>query len=409
MKFRSFLLTTLSLSLYANTTLLSLIDSAHRNEHIESLANRTDAANLYYRATKNSYLPRIDAFGNATLVDRTGGFDAKRSTAAGVKAQMILFDGFKRENALHQHSALHHAALHDLVGEKKAVSLDVIQRYFELQNTLDEIQSNTAMRDRLEAQLVRLEKFRSAGLASEDALMRMRSEHANVVYLLEDLRYRSDLQKGDLAIITNQHISDLKPSEIKEPTALKAEEPDSLKALRYSRDAKVYEAEKSDTGYWPTVSIEDQYGYYDYHNDPIAAMRVHSQNKFTASLTLNLIDFSSASTAKEALAAQAQAQTSELAYAAKEAQNNITMAARSIERSRTLIHAAQSAYDASQKTFDAVTQKYEARIVDYITYLDALHSLTDASNQLGSAKRSLQYAYAAYYYYAGYDPKEFVQ
>ncbi|MDP3466242.1 MAG: TolC family protein [Sulfuricurvum sp.] len=396
-------------ALYAQTTLPSLIESAHRNEKIMGLEQRASAAALGHQSTKNSYLPRVDAFANASLVDRTGGFDAKRSAVAGVKAEMIVFDGFKRENTINQSDAFKNAASYDLLAGKKALTLQVIQRYFELQNTLDEIDTNILMRDQLSAQLGRLEKFRSAGLASEDTLMRMRSELSNAQYGLEDLKYQADQQKGDLEIISSQKISDLKPSRVIEPALTKTEELDTLKALRYSRDAKKFEAEKTDAGYLPTIKIEDQYAYYDYYNDPIASMRVDTQNKLTASLTMNLIDFSSASTAKQALIAQAQAQTSELAYASKEAQHNVHMTIRNVERSRIMIDAAQSAFDASQKTFDAVKQKYEARIVDYITYLDALHSLTDTTNQLTRAKRSLNYAYAAYYYYAGLDPKEFVQ
>lgn len=395
--------------LQAQTALPSLIDSAHQNERIESLSQRFNAAQLGHLSAKKSYLPRIDAFANASLVDHTGGFDAKRSVASGLKAQMVVFDGFKRENSLNQTNALQNAARYDLSRGKKEVTLEVIQRYFELQNTLDEIETNVLMRDQLNAQVVRLEKFRSAGLASEDVLMRMRSELSNAQYLLEDLKYQADRQKGELEVITNQKISDLAPSILIEPTNLQTEEPDALKALRYSRDAKRFEAEKADAGLLPTLTLEDQYAFYDYYNDPIASMRVDRQNKLTASLNMNILDFGSASAAKQALAAEAQAQNSDLAYASKEANNNLLMAERYIERSRTLIDASQSAYDASVKTFDAVKQKYEARIVDYITYLDALHALTDSTNRLSRAKRSLHYAYAAYYYYAGHDPKEFVR
>jgi len=396
-------------ALHAQTTLPSLIDSALRNDRVESLNQRAAAAALNHQATQRSYLPRIDAFANAALVDHTGGFDAKRSYAAGVKAQMIVFDGFKRKNAINQSNALQNAARYDLSEGKKSVTLEVIQRYFELQNILDEIQTNTMLRDQIEHQLIRLEKFRSAGLASEDSLTRMRSELSNAQYLLEDLNYQADRQKADLELITGQTLEDLAPSVLVEPAITKTDEPDSLKALRFSRDAKRFEAEKTDAGYLPTITLEDQYGYYDYYNDPIASMRVKNQNKLTASLTLNLVDFSTASTAKQALAAQAQAQTSELAYASKEAENDLLMATRNIERTRVQIDSAQNAYLASQKTFDAVKQKYEARIVDYVTYLDALHALTDTTNQLSRAKRALHYAYAAYYYYAGLDPKEFVQ
>lgn len=407
MKYIWLLLTAAALN--AQTTLLSLIESAQHNEKITSLEHQASAAVLSHQSAKSAYLPRVDAFANGSLVDRTGGFDAKRSGAAGFRAEMIVFDGFKRENTLSQSDAVKNAAQYDLAAQKKGLSLEVIQRYFELQNTLDAIETHGVMRDQLSAQLVRLEKFKSAGLASEDTVMRIRSELSNAHYVLEDLNYQAHRQKGDLEMISGQQISDLKSAFLIEPSLAKTQEPDTLKALRYSRDAKRFEAEKTDTGYLPTIKIEDQYSYYDYHNDPIAAMRVDAQNKFTASLTMNLIDFSSASTAKQALAVQAQAKTSELAYASKEAQNNVQMAARYVQRSRILIDAAHSAFDASQKTFDAVKQKYEARIVDNITYLDALHSLTDATNQLSRAKRSLHYAYAAYYYYAGFDPKEFVQ
>ncbi|MDP1784087.1 MAG: TolC family protein [Sulfuricurvum sp.] len=395
--------------LQAQSALPSLIDSAHQNDQMESLSQRSNAAELSHQSTKNSYLPRVDAFANVSFVDHTGGFDAKRSAVSGVKAQMIVFDGFKRENALSQSDALQNAARYDLLRGKKEVTLNVIQRYFEIQNTLDEIETNILMRDQLNAQLIRLEKFRSAGLASEDTLMRMRSELSNAHYILEDLKYNADRQKGDLELIANQKIDDLAPSILIEPRHLKTEELDALKALRYSRDAKRFEAEKSDAGFLPTITLEDQYSTYDYDKDPIPSMRVDNQNKLTASLTMNLLDFESASTAKQALAAQAQAQSSELAYASKEAKNNLVMAKRNIERCRILIDASQSAYDASVKTFDAVKQKYEARIVDYITYLDALHSLTDTTNRLSRAKRSLHSAYATYYYYAGLDPKEFVR
>jgi outer membrane protein TolC len=107
--------------------------------------------------------------------------------------------------------------------------------------------------------------------------------------------------------------------------------------------------------------------------------------------------------------AQAQAQSSELSYATKEANQNRVLALRYIERTRALIDASQKTYDASVKTFEAVKKKYEARIVDYVTYLDALHVLSNSTNQLSRALRTLNYAHAAYYYYAGYDPKEFVK
>ncbi len=396
-------------SVYAETTLPQLIESGQQNEKVESYIQLSNAAKLAYRSTKRAYFPKIDGFGNATYADPTGGFEAQQTYTAGLKGEMTLFDGFKRENLLDQHKALEHAANHQLQGIKKEISLDIIQRYFNLQNTHDEINTLMLMRDQLEAQLVRLEKFKTVGLASEDSLMRMRSEVSDADYRIEDLRYQADRQTAELETMTNQRIKSLAPSEIAAPSNVRSEELDTLIAMRYSRDAKIYEAKQKDASYLPTLKLEDQYSYYDYRDDPMPQIRVNNQNKFIVSLNMNLFDFSSASTAKEALLAEAQAKSNEFAYASKEAENNFLLAKRYIDRSRTLIGASQKTFDAASKTFDAVKKKYESRIVDYVTYLDALHTLTDATNQLSQAKRTLHYAYAVYYYYAGMDPKEFVR
>lgn len=398
-----------SYALHAQTSLPSLIDSAQHNERMESYQQQSLAATLGYESAKYSYFPRIDGFGSASFVDNTGGFDAKQSYSAGVKGEFTVFDGFKRENLLDKNRALENAAKHNQEGAKKEISLNVIKQYFELQNTMDEIQTLITMRDQLQAQLVRLEKFKTVGLASEDALMRMRSEVSDSDFKIENLHYQADRQKADLETITNQKIGDLSESSVVAPKEIRTLELDKINALKYSRDAKIHEAQISDAQNLPTIKLEDQYSFNDYYKDPIADMRVDHQNKITASLSMNLIDFSSASLAKQALMAQAHAQSSELIYATKEANQNRLLAQRYIERSRTLIISSEQTYEASSKTFEAVKKKYEARIVDYVTYLDALHVLSDSLNQLNLAKRTLNYAHAAYYYYAGLDPKEFVK
>jgi outer membrane protein TolC len=396
-------------SLHAQTTLLALIQSAQHNENITSLQDRLDASKLNYQATKSSYLPRIDGFGSGEMVDVKGGFDAIQSYHAGARAEFVVFDGFKRENRFDQYRALENSANFNLHAGKKELSLNVIKRYFELQNTLEEIHTYALVRDQLQAQLLRLEKFYSAGLASEDALMRIRSVLANSEYEIENLNYQSDRQKVDLETITNLTLGELSSSTIIKPNLISNEELDYLKSLRYARDATMYQAQQSDMGFFPILSVFDQYTMSHYVDDPIEAMRVNNQNKLGFTLSINLLDFNTMSLAKQALMAQSNAQTNQITYASKEASANLLLAQKYIARSQTLIAAAQSSFDASKKTFDAVKQKYEARIVDYVVYLDALRAFSDATNQLSRAKRALNYAYAAYYYYAGFDPKEFIQ
>jgi outer membrane protein len=396
-------------TLNGESTLLTLIDSAQQNERIESLMHQNRAAQLGFESAKHSYFPRVDAFGSAAYVDRTGGFDAKQSYSAGVKGEWVVFDGFKRENIISQNSALVNASKHRLSDAKKEIALEVVERYLQFQNTLDEIRTLKIMRDQLQAQYQRLEKFKTAGLASEDSLMRIRAELSDAEYKIENLSYRSDQEKSSLEILTAQKMENVQDFHILPPDALQFQEHDKIHALRFARDAKMYEAQTKDATDLPTFKLEDQLSFNDYVNDPIASMRVDRQNKLIATMSINLIDFSAASLAKQALVAQAQAQSSELSYALKENDHNRRLALRYIEKTRALIEASTRRSDASLKTFEAVKQKYESRIVDYVTYLDALHQMHDAINQVNRSQRTLYYAYALYYYHAGFDPKEFIQ
>jgi outer membrane protein TolC len=115
------------------------------------------------------------------------------------------------------------------------------------------------------------------------------------------------------------------------------------------------------------------------------------------------------STKKQSLIAQANEQANELLYATKKADSSFVLAQKYVQRSQKLLDAALLAYDASQKSFDTVKQKYESRLVDYVTYLDALTVVVSTTNQLNTSKRMLYYAYASYYYFGGLDPKDYVQ
>jgi outer membrane protein len=402
------LITTIACA-YADTSLGMLIDAAHHNEKIKALQERAYSTSLTRQTVRGSYMPRVDLFGSGSFVSPVGGFDAAQSYYAGAKAEFLLFDGFKRENTFDQFAALENASAFNVSGGKKEMSLQVIRLYYELQNTLDEIQTYTKVQEQLEAQLARLQQFRSAGLTSDDVVLRLRASLANTVYEIEDLHYKSDQQKAELTLLTNLPIETLANSVLKEPTIVAKQELDSIKAMRLSTKATQLSADASDTGFWPTLSIADQYTVSKFVDDPIAAMRVENQNKFTLSATLNLLDFSTMSTKKQSLIAQANEQANELLYATKKADSSFVLAQKYVQRSQKLLDAALLAYDASQKSFETVKQKYESRLVDYVTYLDALTVVVSTTNQLNTSKRMLYYAYASYYYFGGLDPKDYVQ
>jgi outer membrane protein TolC len=48
-------------------------------------------------------------------------------------------------------------------------------------------------------------------------------------------------------------------------------------------------------------------------------------------------------------------------------------------------------------------------VVDYVKYLDALTQKIEAQAQYNRALGALEISYARYYYYAGFDVKEYVK
>jgi outer membrane protein len=181
--------------------------------------------------------------------------------------------------------------------------------------------------------------------------------------------------------------------------------------MAYRAKALGYTARQADALYYPSVSLNDTYTYYDYRNfhPAFPIDLVDKQNRFTVTLSMNLVDFSAASEQRQAITMQQHAMQLELLFEQKSADADRELSLKAIERAKTLLEAAKKSKEASDKTFRVVKKKYEARIVDYIRYLDALSKATEARAQYNRANSSLNSAYAAYIYNLGEDPKEYVR
>jgi outer membrane protein len=397
--------------LLAGEDLKMLLDAAHQNDLVEAYVQQTRSARLEYRSARSSYLPRVDLGASATLVDEKGSIDVGETYNAYAKASLTLFDGFKRENILDEKRSRIHASESDLEAYRKSLSLEVAQNYFNLLNLYGDIDAQLQNRKQLQEQLRRQERFLEARIVTAEEVERIKAALANADYQIEQLRYSAEALEYALHTLTGIVIDELLPSRIAEPGSLKTSEPDAIRALRYQAQATGYSAKQSNPAFYPTISVEDTYGFYEYRDEPTGFPidRAEKQNRFMAVLSLNLLDFSSASEREQALMAQKNALESQIAYEQKRADADVQLSRKAITRAKALIAAAELALSASQKTYDAVEKKYNARIVDYVKFLDALYQKTDALAQYNRAKNTLQSAYAHYYYHAGYDLKEYVQ
>jgi outer membrane protein TolC len=338
--------------------------------------------------------------------------DAGELYNVNAQASLVLLDGFKRENILDEKSSMKRSSTYELEQIKKEVSMEVATHYFTLKTIQADIDALLQKKEQLREQLNRQEKFFQAKLTTEDNVERIRAAVANTDYEIESQLYKRDEEVAKLYTLTNEVVENVDASTITEPLYGRQEELDSLKALASQAEALRYKAEQADSTNYPTVVLSDKYGYTEYKDDNLEAFgfeRVNSQNVLMLNLSMNLWDFSAASEQRQAVMAEHNALKAELAYRQKESNADLKLAERAIERSKKLLEAAMLSQSASDRTYAIVNRKYQVRVVDYVKYLDALTQKTEAQAQYNRALGALEISYARYYYYAGFDVKEYVK
>lgn len=401
----------LSLSVWGSS-LSTLIEQAQNNELVEVYQQKLNSSGQTYEAIKSSYYPSVDLGAMAQLTSPKGPMDAGQIYNANVEASLVLLDGFKRENILDEKSSLKRSSGYELSQIKKQVSMEVATHYFTLKTIQADIAALHQKKEQLQEQLNRQEKFFRAKLTTEDNVERIRAAVANTDYEIESQLYSRDEVVSKLYTLTNEVVEQVDESTIIEPLAGKKDEMDSLKSLASQAEALRYKAEQADSSSYPTIILSDRYGYTEYKDDNLVAFgfeRVNSQNVLMLNLSMNLWDFSAASEQRQAVMAEHNALKAQLAYKQKESNADLKLAERGIERSKKLLAAALLSQSASDRTFAIIDKKYQVRVVDYVKYLDALTQKIEAQAQYNRALGALEISYARYYYYAGFDVKEYVK
>lgn len=396
--------------LYAQQ-LSTLIDHAQKNDLVNVRKHTVEAAKHELDSVEYGYLPRIDLGANGQYINDAGSFQPGETYSEFATASFTVLDGFKRENLIDEKEHTITARSYDLKSIKKEMSLKITELYFGLMNVQQNITAQEQQKKQLSEQLRRQKKFHEAGIVAEDEVQRINAAYLNSVYELEVLKYDADEFKAMLKLYCGLDVDNVHDGKIKEPeNTIQVNELDYLRAMEYDIKALQNRAEIAVADYYPTLSISDSYSFYQYgsFNPPIPDMLPYQNNNLMFNASINLIDFSSASQQKQAIQAQKLARVSQLAFDKKEANEHLLLALKAIERSKASLKAAYASYEASTITLDVISKQYDAHIVDYIKYLDALTQKTRAEYEHNRAKSALQNAYARYYYYAGYDIKEFV-
>ena len=400
-----------SSALWAEHSLLELLEAADHSDLVAVYSHQEASAQQSGSAVKRAYIPSLQLGGSGTWLDEKGSIDVGESYVGYAKIQAVVFDGFKRENMFDEYNERTKSASAKRRGYQKSLAFEVSNAYYGLLDVYGDIDAQKQSKAQLQEELKRQQRFAQARIVTDEQVARIEAALANAQYRIEALAFEADTIKANLKTMTGIEVDALTRNTLKLPQDEKSKELDSIAALRHEANALGYLAKQSTSLYYPSLVIDDTYSFYEYQNysDAFPIDRVDKQNRLTLSLQMTLFDAFGALKQKEALMLQKMALQSQLAYESKSASANLELAARGIERSKALLKAAKSALEASIKTFNVIEKKYQAKIVDYVKYLDALYQKQDAQAQYNRAQNAKEKAYANYIYQSGLDIKEYVQ
>lgn len=387
-----------------------LLDLSLQNRMVSAYKYDLESLQYEYKSVKSSYYPSVDVGASyATTNKETASVPDKASKAYG-KVSLTLFDGGKRENTFSQYKSNIKSSQHTLGSVKNQIALDVVTYYYNYQALLAQKETKQREIEQLQAQFKRLHKFFEVGSTTEDELQKIisRVESANVS--LHEIELEMQTILHNLEYITGMPVSIDAGSTITPPkSGLTMQRPD-IAALKYTLDASDSATDIEKSGYFPTVSINDTYNYYDMqYNNNAYASSVDEQNIVTVNLAWNIFSFGETMNKTESKYKHYLSLKSTYEYEKNRANVDLQLANRAYDIAKLKIKSAQAGLDAAQTAYEVIKSKFQNGLIDNVAYLESLTEKYDAMSVLKSAQYDLEIKKATILYHSGETLKDYIQ
>ena len=396
--------------MYAES-LKELIDTALESNDLivaKTLSKASKSKEL--EAKKSSYYPTIDIGTSYQRLDDRSNFQPGTIYSGFAKVGVDIYDGGKKSSLVNQVKNELKTARYEKDDTQKSLSLQIAQDFFNIKSLNATLKSKLEAQKYLKAQLDRIKKFYEADIATKDDIDRLKAAYDTNLYNIESIKFRKLSLKKELKLKVGKEIDTLDDSKFIKANDSSYEIADNLKALIASKEAVVASSQALDSIYYPQIRVEDTYSVFGYkRDDTLHPKGEDNQNKLLISVNMRLFDFGTISKSKESVLISSNALSSQINYKTKEQKMQYELASSRIQTSKAKIKSAKSALVAASSAFKTVEEKYNVGIVDYVVYLDALTSKTDAQSLYETSLNDLEIAYAIYYFYAGKNIVEYLK
>ena len=388
-----------------------LVNLTIENRLVESSKQNLDALKDEYKSVQRGYLPKLDAGASYSINEHEYQNAPKKQANAYGSINYMLYDGGKKYDIYDGYETNIKSGEKSLDALKNNLSLTVIQYYFDYLSLEAKKDAKQKEIEQLTAQEDRIGRFYNAGTTTEDELQKIVSRLQNAIVELQEIELNIITITHNLEYITGTQVSIKDGSKLEDINNLIQKNPRfDIQALDFVTQSKQSVAQAQKSGYYPTVTLDNTFNYYDNNYDKfIDTDSNNHQNVASANMKWNLFSFGQTKYQYESKQKEYLASRSNFEYEKNKADVDLQLALKSYNIAKAKIKSTEATLKAAQSAYEIIKSKFENGLIDNVAFLQSLTETYDAISQHKKAINDLEVKKATIIYHSGEKLQEYIR
>ena len=388
-----------------------LVNLTIENRLVESSKQNLDALKDEYKSVQRGYLPKLDAGASYSINEHEYPNNPKKRANAYGSINYMLYDGGKKYDIYDGYETNIKSGEKSLDALKNNLSLTVIQYYFDYLSLEAKKDAKQKEIEQLTAQEDRIGRFYNAGTTTEDELQKIVSRLQNAIVELQEIELNIITITHNLEYITGTQVSITDGSKLEDINNLIQKNPRfDIQALDFVTQSKQSVAQAQKSGYYPTVTLDNTFNYYDNNYDKfIDTDSNNHQNVASANMKWNLFSFGQTKYQYESKQKEYLASRSNFEYEKNKADVDLQLALKSYNIAKAKIKSTEATLKAAQSDYEIIKSKFENGLIDNVAFLQSLTEKYDAISQHKKAINDLEVKKATIIYHSGEKLQEYIR
>ena len=388
-----------------------LVNLTIENRLVESSKQNLDALKDEYKSVQRGYLPKLDAGASYSINEHEYLNNPKKRANAYGSINYMLYDGGKKYDIYDGYETNIKSGEKSLDALKNNLSLTVIQYYFDYLSLEAKKDAKQKEIEQLTAQEDRIGRFYNAGTTTEDELQKIVSRLQNAIVELQEIELNIITITHNLEYITGTQVSIKDGSKLQDINNLIQKNPRfDIQALDLSTQSKQSIAQAQKSGYYPTITLDNTFNYYDNNYDKfIDTDSNNHQNVASTNMKWNLFSFGQTKYQYESKQKEYLASRSNFEYEKNKADVDLQLALKSYNIAKAKIKSTEATLKAAQSAYEIIKSKFENGLIDNVAFLQSLTEKYDAISQHKKAINDLEVKKATIIYHSGEKLQEYIR